>query len=180
MIAKDETRPGFATYEDGQKWIKSHDRDNKSTTLFLLFHFKKNATQQEIEDKITSLNINLNVYNWQYLLESGELLSTDDKRQHIVIQACYGAQIAEEMAKQNPGVYVSGASGELCSRKTQMGYKNVSNQEKRQVTRFFIFKREETVDAKWYTYYCDPKTKELKKWEYTQAEPPQLPKEYEQ
>ena len=84
------------------------------------------------------------------------------------------------MAKQNPGVYVSGASGELCSRKTQMGYKIVSNHEKRQVTRFFIFKREETVDAKWYTYYCDPKTKELKKWEYTQAEPPQLPKEYEQ
>ena len=41
-------------------------------------------------------------------------------------------------------------------------------------------KREETVDAKWYTYYCDPITKELKKWEYTQAEPPQWPKEYEQ
>lgn len=43
----------------------------------------------------------------------------------------------------------------------------------------FFFKTEETVDAQWFTYYYDSATKELKKWEYTQAEPPQIPKENE-
>lgn len=43
MIDETENRPGLATFKSGNQWIYTHDRDNKSPTLYLLFQNRRNG-----------------------------------------------------------------------------------------------------------------------------------------
>lgn len=95
----------------------------------------------------------------QWNKEYEKLKGDDGGQRQIVLQACYGAQVAEKVAEQNPGINVSGAVGRLDTgvyydKNSKRKSRNVRNSTQRLLFGIIPFGRK---DAPWITYRSDKK-----------------------
>lgn len=136
-------------------------------------HFFPNASVEHIAQKATSFSTE--IVDWSTKYDNGELSGSETGIKHIVLQACYGDKVAYEVAKKNPGIYVSGATGKLGAANTSTGYKNIFNIKTEKKQGLFFGERTVETEGLWNTYYCIPGTEKViivNQWPH--PEPPVL------
>lgn len=154
LTEKDPENPELATKQDAQLWLDTQDPLNNSSILYVTFHFEENASPEEIEymaGLITQV-----IEHWNEVYNS--LKGDDGGQRQIVLHACYGAQVAEKVAEQNPEVNVSGPTGRLETgeyyNKFKLKSRDIKNS--KQIRLFGIIPLWRT-DASWLTYRSDKK-----------------------